>query len=558
MAPNRFLAPFLSVLLLASLGSAQTGKEGKDYFAGELLLQIAPKTLSKLDAVAGAVGAKRTDSIARWDLHRVRLPKGWSVAKGVAYFRAYPWALEVDANYIHRLFDAPTDPRYPEQWDMRRINAEQAWEEFPVDPNVTVAVLDSGVDTSHPDLAGVVVEELSFTDRPAAGDEHPLLHGTFVSTRIAGRRNDRVGMAGVAPGASILSMKVANANGEVDGFAVLDAWSACLDRGVDIVNMSFGAPVPDPFSAVAVLDMTAQDMVLIAGAGNTGLSWPMWPAAYGGVMAVTGCDGDDRQDPDAAFGMWTDIAAPSVGVPVFHPDGFVAFLGGTSHAAPLVTGAAALVLSRLRESLGTNAIPYVQVHGFLTSHCDPVVGSGWVANGRLNVLRSLRALPATPHVATHVPTSQDPVDVQAGQQLGGGTSSTQVVLDGDVLNVRVPSSTAPALVEATVPIEHPGTLEALDLTLWHWPQGSLAIVHVDAFHEAQGVWFRQGTLVGSPWVLQPDNVVFNRVAEDYLDAEGRVRIRLQARPVPYFGASMTWGIDAIHLRATASTPALDD
>ena len=65
----------------------------------------------------------------------------------------------------------------------------------------------------------------------------------------------------------------------------------------------------------------------------------MWPAAYGGVLAVTGCDEDDRQDAEAAFGMWTDIAAPSVGVPVFHPDGFVAFLGGTSHAAPLVTGA---------------------------------------------------------------------------------------------------------------------------------------------------------------------------------------------------------------------------
>lgn len=203
---------------------------------------------------------------------------------------------------------------------------------------VTVAVLDSGV-AAHPTFtAGQVVHvDLVNDGQPFEG------HGTAIASLIAGNLD---GAQGVAPSAKILDVRIAGANGS-DSFQLARGIETAIERGAQIINISMGSYGDSPVVAQAVNNAFQRGIVVVASVGNDSADVKDWPAAYPGVISVSGVDANGQLAYYSNSGEPT-LAAPGVGIPsafVQANKPFLATGDGTSQAAALVSGAAAAVLS---------------------------------------------------------------------------------------------------------------------------------------------------------------------------------------------------------------------
>ncbi|GAB3645395.1 hypothetical protein GCM10028833_05070 [Glycomyces tarimensis] len=233
---------------------------------------------------------------------------------------------------------------------------------------MTVAVIDSGVDADHPDLKGKVLPGRSYVEGDTgteprllalgagAGPEYerafaqadPVGHGTAVAGLIAGRAAAR--HPGVAPGAAILPVRVLDdENRYHDSAMVGDAVRWAVDHGADVVNLSLGGHYASPEFAEAIDYAERRDVLVVACTGNQAsgeTGEDVWfPARESEVLAVTGVDRSGQRWPTAVTGAETDLAAPSARLTAPAPGGGHETVTGTSFAAAIVSGAAALVRS---------------------------------------------------------------------------------------------------------------------------------------------------------------------------------------------------------------------
>jgi filamentous hemagglutinin family protein len=203
---------------------------------------------------------------------------------------------------------------------------------------IVVAVIDSEVDRTHPDLKTVKFEAFD-----ALGDNmaEPHAHGTSMTGAIASRGR----ILGVAPGVDVLAIKAFGSAGG-NTFEIIKGLDWAAAHGAKIVNMSFAGP-PDPMLSRALAVARRKGMVLIAAAGNAGpKSPPLFPAADPNVIAVTATDLDDKVFPGANRGKYIAVAAPGVDVLALSPGGRYEMSTGTSIATAHVSGLAALLLQR--------------------------------------------------------------------------------------------------------------------------------------------------------------------------------------------------------------------
>nr|WP_229789284.1 type VII secretion-associated serine protease mycosin [Pilimelia terevasa] len=236
-----------------------------------------------------------------------------------------------------------------EQWQLGALRARAAWR-YATGSGVTVAVVDSGVDAGHPDLAGRVLPGLDLVDDARDGRYDAVGHGTTVAGLIAGRADDGDGVVGLAPGATILPVRVLDADNRYDDAGVVAQgvrWA--VDRGARVVNISLGGGGGSEALAAAVRYAADRDVVVVACTGNLGPGAPadVWfPARYPGVVAVSGLNRDLATAwRSAVTGPATALAAPATSLVGARPGGYWT-VQGTSFAAPLVAATAALVRSR--------------------------------------------------------------------------------------------------------------------------------------------------------------------------------------------------------------------
>ncbi|MCC6779568.1 MAG: S8 family serine peptidase, partial [Hyphomicrobiales bacterium] len=207
--------------------------------------------------------------------------------------------------------------------------------------NVPIAVIDSEIDASHPDLQGVITQRFSAIGAP----ERPHSHGTGMAGAIASRQR----LIGTAPSARLLAVHAFStkaATAESTTFAILKGidWSA--SQGARIINMSFAGP-KDPSLERALKSAYDRGIVLIAAAGNAGpKSPPLYPGADPNVIAVTATDVDDKIFSGANRGSYVAVAAPGVDILVPSPDNGYQLTTGTSVAAAEVSGVVALLIER--------------------------------------------------------------------------------------------------------------------------------------------------------------------------------------------------------------------
>ncbi len=208
-----------------------------------------------------------------------------------------------------------------------------------------IALIDTGVDTAHPDLAGRLREPVDTTGNGYAAE----VHGTAVAGIIAATADNAIGSYGVAPAAEILPIKACQPKEEgalkarCTTSSLVSALDVAIQEDVAIINMSLAGP-PDDLVARFINLALQQDRLVVAGAGNGGEhAKPGFPAAIPGVLAVTAVDVSDHLYGQANHGDYIDVAAPGVDIVSTAPNGQYPPLSGTSMAAAHVSGVAALI-----------------------------------------------------------------------------------------------------------------------------------------------------------------------------------------------------------------------
>ena len=322
----------------------------------------------------------------------------------------------------------PNDPRYAEQWNLPLTRLPQAWAIEKGDANVVIAIIDSGIDYRHDDLAaktwvnpgelphngldddgnGYVddVHGWDFTDAPNVqgegdfieGDNEPIDesgHGTHVAGIAGAMADNGIGIAGVAWNCPLMAIRAGLSLGGSSRMQDDDSAAAIVyaaDNGASVINMSWGSEQVSFVIQDAVDYAHARGVVLVGAAGNSQKAAAIFPAAYRHVIAVASTEQHQRRFYQSNFGASVDIAAPGNVILSTQIDNQYRLLTGTSMAAPHVAGVAALMLSK------RPALTHEEVRQILINTADVVLqeesdepDSGFVGAGTLNAERALLA-----------------------------------------------------------------------------------------------------------------------------------------------------------------------
>ncbi|MCG8592035.1 MAG: S8 family serine peptidase [Proteobacteria bacterium] len=384
-----------------------------------------------------------------------------------------------DLNYVRRAAFTPDDPLFDQQWDFEVMNLEDAWD-VPRTGSPIVAVVDSGIVLSHPDLDGQLVPGYDFISSPARSrdgggiDPDPSdpgdvpgpgasFHGTHVAGTVAAETNNGAGVAGVAFEARIMPLRVLGLNGQGTDFDIIEAlrFAAGLSNSsgtlpaeaADVINMSLGGPGFSQSFQDAITAVRAAGVTVVAAAGNDSSSTSFYPAAYPGVISVSATARNDALASYSNFGPTIDIAAPggdfldgilSTWLDDDPDPGDPALtyvqLIGTSMAAPHVSGVIALMLG-VNPGLGPQDFDNLLAAGLMTVDLGSPGRDDFFGYGRIDALAAVNAAavttPGTPPPALDPRLEANPLVLSFGVDLDA-IDVTVVNAGGGSLMVNAP------------------------------------------------------------------------------------------------------------------------
>ncbi len=241
----------------------------------------------------------------------------------------------------------PDDFLFAQQWGLAKIKGPTAWL-IASGSDVTIAVIDSGVDLDHPELTARIVSGYDFVNNDATPDDDNG-HGTQVAGVAAAAANNGRGIAGLAWNARIMPLKVLDKSGKGLSSALTCAIYWAAEHGAQVINMSIVTRGLSFGMQAAINHATSEGVAVFAAAGNLFKEGnPVtYPAAHSGVIAVAATDRDDTHAWFSSTGSYVDIAAPGVGIYSPFPPSHEEYrsVHGTSLATPYGAGLAALILS---------------------------------------------------------------------------------------------------------------------------------------------------------------------------------------------------------------------
>ena len=422
---RRLLAPGLWALFALALAAPAAAQ---DAAPGELIVRFraSADAADRVETLAHRRATVRRGLGLR-GLTLVRLQRGDSLTAAAAALERDPDVLYAEPNHIHKIQLTPNDPRYSSLWGLAAIAAPVAWDTTTGSAGVSVAIVDTGVATGHPDLAPNIwtnpdetpngvdddgngkVDDLNgwdFVDGdPTAQDGYG--HGTHVAGTIGARGNDGVGIAGVAWQTKLMPLRAADDDGFLFSTDIVAAFNYACGEGARIVNGSFGGS-----GSTAIRDAidACPGALFVFSAGNEAVDvdWePTYPCAYpsANIVCVAATTEDDELAWFSNYGRHgVDLGAPGEAILSSVPPNAYEEHDGTSMAAPHVSGAAALVAAH-RPTLTA-----VQLRAALLNAVDPVaaiaelVGQG----GRLNVSRALTSSTVPPAERPPLPPPPPP------------------------------------------------------------------------------------------------------------------------------------------------------
>ncbi|MCE5335328.1 MAG: S8 family peptidase [Desulfobacteraceae bacterium] len=305
----------------------------------------------------------------------------------------------------------PSDPSL--SWGFEDINANLVT--ACPDGSPLVAVIDTGIDYNHPELAGRVVKGHDFHN----GDDDPLDdhgHGTHVSGIIAASANNSIGSAGVCSKARLLAIKVLDSDGSGSMYNVLQGIYAAADNPeVRVINISLGGAIGTSVFHDAIDYAVAKGKLVVAAAGNSNDNYPFFPAFWAhctnGVLAVAANGQDGCKASFSNYGFWVSVSAPGVGIFSTLPNNSYGSWSGTSMAAPFVSGAAARMIADNPAMQANEVASIIKNNGntnLFNNSCWLVDSAPYPYEGRtssfehLDLSLAMSAVSGTPRVSAPV------------------------------------------------------------------------------------------------------------------------------------------------------------
>lgn len=423
---------FVFVLSVGAQEKAPAGLEPLvtitgDFVPGELLIQFKDgMTLSERESLLSEFEATydhtlMTDTIQVW-----LVPAGEELTLSQT-LSDLPEIEFAEPNYYYYVLNnpIPNDPGYGQQWAHNIMDSPQAWDIATGSATITTAILDTGVDLGHPDLAGHIVAGYDFIQNDNdPGDKFG--HGTHVAGIAAAIGNNGVGIAGVDWNARIMPVRVLDAEGRGTNADIINGINWAANNGADIINMSLGGTSYSSGMQTAVNNAHNGGTLVIAAMGNcrtggggcTATNPTIYPAAYNNVLAVSATNTSDNYSYYSQYGGHNDVSAPGGEMTFFGDQGGIYstmptygvyltsigydnnydYLQGTSMAAPQVAGLAGLIWS-----LNSNLTPD-QVQDIIEVSAEDLGPAGWdidYGHGRINVYQALlNVTPSTPILET--------------------------------------------------------------------------------------------------------------------------------------------------------------
>lgn len=319
---------------------AETQSDTK-WVKGRLL--ITPRAglpMQEMEKALKPYGAKSKHHLKQLNVHILELPTEVDEVKAMR-------ALKNDKRFKHVELDmmvAPeqliTDPAFNNSWNLTKIQAPDAWNTANGD-SIIVAILDTGVNDAHPDLAANMVPGWNtFNDNADTADVHG--HGTKVAGTVAAAANNGMGSAGVSWGSSIMPIRISDSSGLGYFSTIAEGIRWAADHGAKVVNNSYSSANSSTVQSAAAY-LRSKGGVVIVSAGNTGgfVDYP----ANDSLLVAAATDKNDLRASFSSYGAYVDIAAPGVSIYTTTRDGNYGNVSGTSFSSPIVAATAALMFS---------------------------------------------------------------------------------------------------------------------------------------------------------------------------------------------------------------------
>lgn len=497
----------LALLLIAASGGPVFGEPlttpnpAPRYTQGVVWAKLPPDVASSAEQAQewqGYAMLGRLNGAPAWV--RLAVPAGQEEPVARALRETYGVAAEPE--YFVYAAESPNDPYFPTQWALPKIRAPLAWDVSSGDPSVVVAILDTGVDLNHPDLAanlwqnfgeiagnGVDDDGNGYVDDRRGWDvirrdgdpmdDHG--HGTHVAGIVGAVGNNGVGVAGILWRCRLMPIKVLNSAGSGTYEGVAEGVYYAARNGVRVINMSFAGSDYSQLLQDAINDVARRyDVMFVAAAGNCGSGGTgcgsvnpiMYPAAMANVVSVAATDSADQRGVFSEFNAFVDLAAPGVSIYSTTLGRSYGYKSGTSMASPHVAGLAGLIRA-LRPDWDRE-----QVEAHMKATATKVGGHAYDANGRndyyghgrIDAAAALWGLVAPPHLAASGTTWV--LHAAPGQAVGASLTLTNTGTGAMEWHVEVQAGAAWLRVEPAGGILAPGEQVVLNLTgMEALPQG---------------------------------------------------------------------------------------
>ncbi|HZU13054.1 MAG TPA: S8 family serine peptidase [Chloroflexota bacterium] len=331
------------------------------------------------NAVVAAVGGTIETNFTPIDTLVIDVTPG-TESQMVAAYAARSEVQSAQLNYTLTKTSLPNDPGYSQQWALHTISWDQAYGSITPTGTANIAVLDTGIDATHPDLSGVVNTGAGKSEVGTDPNTDPNGHGTEMAGIAAASVNNSIGMAGVDyAGASLTSIQVLASDGTGTDSNVIAGVFDAEKAGANVILMAFSSPGYSSALNSAIQNAESKGIVVVAATGNSASTVATYPAGDPGVLGVTATDQNDNLLSTDDL-VSADVAAPGAGIYTTQPGGAYGTVSGTSPAAAEVAGLAGLLVA--------NGDTASQVYNQITGATDPLSGQTF---GRINVLKALGA-----------------------------------------------------------------------------------------------------------------------------------------------------------------------
>jgi len=337
-----------------------------------------------VDAILSKHGAKTKKKIKELNVRVIELPEA-VLEKRKADLEASGAFTYVERDHQAEGAILPSDSALASQWYISKIDAPSAWNLTTGSPTVQVAVVDSGVDSTHPDLAGKVNAGWSFL----LGNNNTADvrgHGTAVAGTIGAATDNAAGIAGVAWNVKIMPLVVLDSTNYASYSNIAAAITWAADRGARVISISIMGTAASSTLQSAVDYAWSKNALVIAAAGNNNASTPGYPAACNRVVAVGATTSTDTKASFSNYGSWIDVVAPGASIYTTNRGGGYGSWNGTSFSTPITAAVAALVVS-LRPAISVS-----ELSNLLTSNALDLGAAGFDSTfgwGRVDAYRTV-------------------------------------------------------------------------------------------------------------------------------------------------------------------------